>query len=133
MDISILRSRMNLLLHIPLEFLSFPSNVTSYIPFCHLRIEFMRMLAVITFVVCSHLLTLTLYSRIFLHCKWKRYVPPKRRLIQDLHRATSQNTTFFIVTAVKASNRTSYILFRIHISRVVSSSTGGTVPERLLN
>jgi hypothetical protein len=29
-----------------------------------------------------------------------------RRLTQDLHSATSQKTTFFIVTAVKASNHT---------------------------
>jgi hypothetical protein len=37
-------------------------------------------------------------------CRLRRYVPPKRRLTQDLHSATSQETTFFIVTAVKASN-----------------------------
>jgi hypothetical protein len=35
-----------------------------------------------------------------------RYVPPKRRLTQDLRGATSQNTAFFIVTAVKTSNLT---------------------------
>jgi hypothetical protein len=35
-----------------------------------------------------------------------RYVPPKRRLTQYLHGATSQNTAFFIVTAVKTSNLT---------------------------
>jgi hypothetical protein len=56
--------------------------------------------------VCSHLLTLVHRSRIFLPWRWRRYVPPKRRLTQDLHSATSQKTTFFIVTAVKASNRT---------------------------
>jgi hypothetical protein len=33
--------------------------------------------------------------------------PPRSRLTQDLHSATSQKNTFFIVTAVKASNRTS--------------------------
>jgi hypothetical protein len=32
--------------------------------------------------------------------------PPKRRLTQDIHRATSQKATFFIVTAVKASDLT---------------------------
>jgi hypothetical protein len=33
-------------------------------------------------------------------------VPPKRRLTQDVHSATSQKTTLFIITAVKASNCT---------------------------
>jgi hypothetical protein len=33
-------------------------------------------------------------------------VSEELRLIQDLHGATSQNTAFFIVTAVKTSNRT---------------------------
>jgi hypothetical protein len=55
---------------------------------------------------CSHLLTLVHRSRIFLPWRWRRHVPPKRRFTQDLHSATSQKTTFFIVTAVKASNRT---------------------------
>jgi hypothetical protein len=34
----------------------------------------------------------------------RRYLPPKRRFTQDLHGATSQKMTFFIVTAVKISN-----------------------------
>jgi hypothetical protein len=42
---------------------------------------------------------------------WRRYVPPKRRLTQDLHSATSQKTSFFIVTDLKASNLTQ-IYFR---------------------
>jgi hypothetical protein len=33
-----------------------------------------------------------------------RYVPPERRFLQEPHGVTSQNTTFFIVTAVKTSN-----------------------------
>jgi hypothetical protein len=37
-------------------------------------------------------------------------VSEEHRLIQDLHGATSQKTTFFIVTAVKTSNLTSFIL-----------------------
>jgi hypothetical protein len=45
-------------------------------------------------------------SSIFLPWRWRRYVPPKRRLMQDLHSATSYKTTFFIVTAVKTSNLT---------------------------
>jgi hypothetical protein len=58
-----------------------------------------------------HLLTLVPRSRIFLPWRWRRYVPPKRRLTQDLHSATSHKMTFFLVTAVKASNRTTRFLF----------------------
>jgi hypothetical protein len=37
----------------------------------------------------------------------KKYqVPPKRRFLQQPHGVTSQKTSFFIVTAVKTSNRT---------------------------
>jgi hypothetical protein len=43
--------------------------------------------------VCSHMLTLVPRSRILL--PWRRYVPPKRRLMQDLHSAKSQKTTLF--------------------------------------
>jgi hypothetical protein len=43
--------------------------------------------------------------------RWRPYVPPKSRLTQDLHRATSQKTTFFIVTAVKVSNLTRTHMF----------------------
>jgi hypothetical protein len=38
--------------------------------------------------------------------RWRRYVPPKRRLTPHLHGATSKKTAFFIVTAVKTSNLT---------------------------
>jgi hypothetical protein len=38
--------------------------------------------------VSSHLLTLVLRSRIFLPCRWRRCVPPKRRFTQDLRGAT---------------------------------------------
>jgi hypothetical protein len=38
--------------------------------------------------------------------RWRPYVPPKRRLPQFLHGATSQKTAFFIVTAVKTSSLT---------------------------
>jgi hypothetical protein len=37
---------------------------------------------------------------------WRRYVPPKRRLTQYLHGATSQGTSFFIITADKTTNHT---------------------------
>jgi hypothetical protein len=36
----------------------------------------------------------------------ERYVPPKRRLLQEPHGATSQKVQFFIVTEVKISNLT---------------------------
>jgi hypothetical protein len=45
--------------------------------------------------------------RLLLPRIWRRYVPPKRRLTKYLHGATSQNTIFFIVIAVKTSNLTS--------------------------
>jgi hypothetical protein len=47
--------------------------------------------------VCSHLLMLVPRSWIFLPWRWRWYVPQKRRLTQDLHRVTSQNTTYFIL------------------------------------
>jgi hypothetical protein len=45
--------------------------------------------------VCSHLLSLVPRSRNFIPWRWRRYVPPKRRVTQDLHGATSQKTIFF--------------------------------------
>jgi hypothetical protein len=45
--------------------------------------------------LCSHQPTLVPHSRIFLPWRWRRYVPPKRRFTQDVHRATSQKTAFF--------------------------------------
>jgi hypothetical protein len=55
-------------------------------------------------LACSHLLTLVPLSRIYLPWRWRRYVPPKHRLTQDLHGATSQKMAFFIVTAVRNLN-----------------------------
>jgi hypothetical protein len=46
--------------------------------------------------VCSHLVTLVPRWQIFLPWRWRRYVPLKRRLAQDLHSTTSQKTTFYI-------------------------------------
>jgi hypothetical protein len=58
-------------------------------------------------LVCSHLLTLVLRTRIFLPWRWRRYVPPKRRFNPlHLNGATPQKNAFFIVTAVKTSNLT---------------------------
>jgi hypothetical protein len=50
-------------------------------------------------------------SRIFLPWRWRRYVPPKRRFVQERHGATSQKAAFFIVTAVKISNLTQEAVF----------------------
>jgi hypothetical protein len=66
-----------------------------------------------------HLLTLVPRSRIFLPWRWRRYVPPKRRFKQDLHGATSQKTAFFIVTAVKISNLTTMLYFKLDRRSVV--------------
>jgi hypothetical protein len=52
--------------------------------------------------------------------RWRRYVPPKCRFTQVIHSATSQKTTFFIVSAVKASNRTTLCNFGIYLSRPAS-------------
>jgi hypothetical protein len=52
--------------------------------------------------VCSHLLMLVTRSRIFLPWWWRRYVPPKRRVTQDLHSATSQKMIFFYIYHVFA-------------------------------
>jgi hypothetical protein len=69
--------------------------------------------------VCSYLLTLVPRSWIFLPWSWRRYVPPKRRLTQDLHGATSQKTAFFIVTAVKTSNLTTRNYFPLETAETV--------------
>jgi hypothetical protein len=48
---------------------------------------------------------------------WKRYVPPKRRLLQEPHGVISQKTAFFIAIAVQTSNLTIWIQFHTLISR----------------
>jgi hypothetical protein len=46
-------------------------------------------------------------------CRWRRYVPPKRRLhLNTLHGVTSQKMILFITTAVKTSNPTSMLLLQ---------------------
>jgi hypothetical protein len=42
---------------------------------------------------------------------WRRYVPKKRRFLQEPHGVTSQKTPFFIATAVKTSNLTYWTFF----------------------
>jgi hypothetical protein len=60
-------------------------------------------------------------------CRW--YVPPKRRFTQDLHGATSQKTTFFIVTAVETSDLTYITLFTTdrHWSPIMSQMNPASV------
>jgi hypothetical protein len=43
---------------------------------------------------------------VYMYAGWPGYVPPKRRFLQKPHDVTFQNTAFFIVTAVTASNLT---------------------------
>jgi hypothetical protein len=50
--------------------------------------------------------------------KMEAIVPPKRRFTQDLHGATSQKTTFFLVTAVKTSDLTKLILIYVYVGTV---------------
>jgi hypothetical protein len=50
--------------------------------------------------VRSHLLTLVPRFPIILPWRWRRYVPPKRLLTEDLLSATSQKTTFFIFYSI---------------------------------
>jgi hypothetical protein len=57
------------------------------------RIGSARRLLVTANVVPSSLILVTLW--------WIRYVPPKRRFLQDPHGVTPQKTLFFILTAVK--------------------------------
>jgi hypothetical protein len=53
---------------------------------------------------CLQLFSLSLRLRIFLFFllpwRWRRFVPPKRRLTQHLHGATSQTTAFFMKNTV---------------------------------
>jgi hypothetical protein len=77
-----------------------PTSRCLYIYVCYLTTLSMSKL----YRECSHLFTLVPRSQIFLPSRWRRYVPPKRRLTQNLHGTTSQKTTFFIVTAVKTSD-----------------------------
>jgi hypothetical protein len=55
-------------------------------------------------------LALFLVHRFLSPWLWRRYVPPKRRFLQEPHVVTSHNTTFFIVTAVTTSNLTRDLL-----------------------
>jgi hypothetical protein len=55
-------------------------------------------------------------ARVFLiPWRWRRYVPPKRRLTKYLHGAKSQKTAFFMVIAMKTSNLTSDMFANIRL------------------
>jgi hypothetical protein len=58
-----------------------------------------------TLCVAPALLVRSRISSCLLPWRWRPYVPPKRRITQFLHGTTSQKTSFFIVTAMKTSNR----------------------------
>jgi hypothetical protein len=53
---------------------------------------------------CWFLLTLFLPCRFLLPWWWRRHFHPKRPILLEPHGLTPQKTTFFIVTAMKASN-----------------------------
>jgi hypothetical protein len=62
--------------------------------------------------------------------KWWQYVPPIRRFLQEPDSVTSQNTVFFMVTAVEASNLPHSTLFTNHIDTILPSAiafSSGTV------
>jgi hypothetical protein len=46
--------------------------------------------------------------------RWRRYVPPKRRTVSEIHCVTTQKTAFFIVTAVITQFLHIPISLRIH-------------------
>jgi hypothetical protein len=62
----------------------------------------------------------------FSSVKMGQYVPPKRRSTQDLHGATSQKTTFFVVTPVKILKLTLEELF---VTPYVSDDIHNCKPE----
>jgi hypothetical protein len=64
--------------------------------------------------IACHLLACWFLQKLFLlPWRWRRYVPPKRRLqLNRLHGVTSQKMILFITTAVKTSNPTRMYLFR---------------------
>jgi hypothetical protein len=64
--------------------------------------------------VCRHLLTLLPRSGIF-SWRWRRYVPTKRRLTQDLQGATSQKTALWNIHkfVMKDTPGSSILLWRI--------------------
>jgi hypothetical protein len=71
-------------------------------------------------------LTLVPRSWISVLWRWRRYVPPKRWFTQNLHGATSKKTAFFMITAMKTSNRTQWIIVSFNWL-ICQLSDGGVV------
>jgi hypothetical protein len=69
--------------------------------------------------IVSQLLTLVHRSRIIPPWRWRRYIPPKRRLTQVLHSATSQKTTFFKMEIIALHNTVHKTTSRL-LSRLLS-------------
>jgi hypothetical protein len=65
-------------------------------------------LAVTTYRSCQLLLTLFLPCWFLSRWCWRRYIPPKRRFLQEPHGITSKKAEFFMVTAVKIWNFTQH-------------------------
>jgi hypothetical protein len=57
--------------------------------------------------------------------------PPKRGVTQDLHGVTNQKTVFFIVTAVKTSNLTQYVVMFIILHKAESGHSEWLMSFRL--
>jgi hypothetical protein len=70
------------------------------------------------------LLTLVLRSWIFLHWRWRRYVPPKRRFTQNQHCATSQEIAFFDLNYISESNCQCLERVRSHDSDILQIVVG---------
>jgi hypothetical protein len=80
-------------------------------------------------VICNYR-ALFLVHR-FLSPWWRRrWVPPKRRFLQESHGVTSQKTPFFIVTAMKTSNLTWMFLYSREVANPCHKTTIQTCDTR---
>jgi hypothetical protein len=69
----------------------------------------------------SSLLLLTFLACWFFSLWWWRwYVPPKHWFLQEPHGITSQKMAFFIITAIKVLNLTTYVLWCVWSDTVVT-------------
>jgi hypothetical protein len=80
-------------------------------------------------LVCSHLLTLVSRALIFRPWRWRRYVPPKRRLTQDLHSAKFQKTFFRLMEVHKIQNTLKMEAVRSSETSVNPGYTQRHIPE----
>jgi hypothetical protein len=77
---------------------------------------------VVWIIVNSELVSWFLARLILLPWRWRRYVPPKRRLtFNGLHCVISQKIALFITTTVRTSNPTStcHLLSRLYLARLI--------------